>query len=138
MRAEAAERRAADASDIAVRCDNERLAKSWRQIANTFQFAESLERFPLDAEKAKSARPPDPPIEGKAGIASQQFAGTVFEPDTIALLSAAYDKAVAQFGGQSPPDPETIAKQIITLASEGERDPDKLCRGAVDRLGPFA
>jgi hypothetical protein len=52
----------------------------------------------------------------------------VFDPDAIAVLTAAYDKAVREQAG-SPH--ETIAKRIIELASEGERDPDRLCHGAL-------
>ena len=54
--------------------------------------------------------------------------GTVFDPDALAVLTAAYEKAVR---GQAGSLHETIAKRIIQLASEGERDPDRLCHGAL-------
>ena len=53
---------------------------------------------------------------------------TVFDPDALAVLTAAYEKAVREQGGSLQ---ETIAKRIIELASEGERDPDRLCQGAL-------
>jgi hypothetical protein len=56
-----AEQRAKNASDPEVRADNERLAKSWRHIARTYEFIESLERFLLDIEKTKGTLPPEPP-----------------------------------------------------------------------------
>jgi hypothetical protein len=52
----------------------------------------------------------------------------VFDPDTLAVLTAAYEKAVREQAGSLR---ETIAKRIIELASEGERDPDRLCHGAL-------
>jgi hypothetical protein len=54
--------------------------------------------------------------------------GTVFDPDALAVLTAAYEKAVRE---QASSLHETIAKRIIELASEGERDPDRLCHGAL-------
>jgi len=54
-RAEEAERRASDATDPAVRADHERIAKSCRHLARSYEFVESLERFLLDAERAKAA-----------------------------------------------------------------------------------
>ena len=53
--------------------------------------------------------------------------GTVFDPDALAVLTAAYEKAVR---GQAGSLHETIAKRIIQLASAGESDPDRLCHGA--------
>jgi len=53
---------------------------------------------------------------------------TVFDPDALAVLTAAFEKAVREQAGSLP---ETIAKRIIRLASEGERDPDRLCQGAL-------
>jgi hypothetical protein len=54
--------------------------------------------------------------------------GTVFDPDTLILLTAAYERAIR---GQAGSLHETIAKRIIELASEGERDTDRLCHGAL-------
>ena len=54
--------------------------------------------------------------------------GTVFDPEALAVLTAAYEKADRE---QASSLHETIAKRIIELASEGERDPDRLCHGAL-------
>jgi hypothetical protein len=54
--------------------------------------------------------------------------GTVFDADTLILLTAAYERAIR---GQAGSLHEHIAKRIIELASEGERDPDRLCHGAL-------
>ena len=113
-----AEQRAADATNETTRADNEKLARTWRHLASSYQFVQSLERFLLDAKEDKGARPPDPfpPAE------------TAFDPETIAVLAAAYAKSLE---GQSDALREAIAKRIIELASKGERDPDKLCQGAL-------
>jgi hypothetical protein len=123
-RAADAERHAAEASSEDVRIGNERLAKSWRYLAHGYLFAESMERFLLDAKNAKGARPPDPPIEGFVVPPPV----TVFGPEATAALALAYRKAIE---GQPLAVHEIIAKRILELASEGERDPDKLCHGAL-------
>ena len=97
-----------------------------RHLVRSYEFVESLERFVLDAEKAKDARPTDRPM-GTEGLMFPS-PGTVFDPDAIAVLTAAYEKAIR---GQAGSLHETIAKRIIELASEGERDLDKLCHGAL-------
>ncbi len=62
-RAAAAEQRAAEATTDAIRADNELMAKSWRQLATSYQFVETLERFLLDMDLAKRTLPPDFPDE---------------------------------------------------------------------------
>jgi hypothetical protein len=61
----------------------------------------------------------------------------VFDSDTLILLGEAYDKAVGSLNGvgQFPVVRETVAIRILELASRGERDPERLCQGALDALG---
>ena len=127
VRAAHAEQRAAEASSEDMRIDNERMAKSWRHLARSYQFIESLERFLLDSDKARSARPPEAPIEAEI-IPLFPPPGAKFDPEAVAMLSAAFQRAIE---GQSPAVYEIIARHIIELASQGERDPDKLCQGAL-------
>ena len=47
-RARAADQRAREATDPELRLDNERLAQSWRLLARSFHFVESLEQFLID------------------------------------------------------------------------------------------
>jgi hypothetical protein len=65
-RAADAERRAAQTFDETIRVDNEKMARSWRLLASSYQFTESLERFLLDAGKAKGAGPPSAPMVAEA------------------------------------------------------------------------
>jgi hypothetical protein len=60
-RAAAAERRAAEAMDPELRLDNERMAESWRLLARSFQFVESLEKFLVDSPRQRNLLPPEPP-----------------------------------------------------------------------------
>jgi len=58
------ERCAAEAPTEALRIDHERMAKTWRHLASSYQFVESLERFLIDADKAIHAQPPTLPRLG--------------------------------------------------------------------------
>lgn len=60
-----------------------------------------------------------------------------FDPETTAILTAAYDKAIAALHDRGQPEivREIIAKRIITLAGKGERDPDRLCTSALTAIG---
>jgi hypothetical protein len=56
-----------------------------------------------------------------------------FDPETLAILSAAYDKAIVGLHDSGQPEivREIIAKKIIALAMKGERDADRLCASAL-------
>jgi len=58
---------------------------------------------------------------------------SAFAPEEVKTIIDAYDKACALLddGGQPDIVNEIIAKKIIALAAQGERDPDKLCKGAL-------
>jgi hypothetical protein len=60
-----------------------------------------------------------------------------FGPEDVANLAAAFDAALTRLGLVDRRDPLTtaVAKAIIQLAKGGERDPKKLCDGAVSILG---
>ena len=55
------------------------------------------------------------------------FQGASFSPDTIALMTQAFEEAV-----ETLPFPvgagriQTLAKNIVELASQGERDPERM------------
>jgi hypothetical protein len=64
--------------------------------------------------------------------------GAAFEPETIALLTQAYESAVALAGENQPPIVlETIAKHIVESAGRGERDPQKMIEFAVRGITPL-
>ncbi len=59
-----------------------------------------------------------------------------FGPAEIASLTAAFEDTLSKLGLVDRDDPATIAvaKLIIELAKEGERDPEQLCARALKRL----
>ena len=58
-----------------------------------------------------------------------------FGPEDVADLTAAFEAALSRLGLVDRRDPLTSAKAIIQLAKDGERDPKKLCDGALKILG---
>jgi len=60
-----------------------------------------------------------------------------FGPEDLAHLTAAFEAALTRLGLIDRSDPLTtaVAKAIIQLAKDGERDPNKLCDGALKILG---
>jgi hypothetical protein len=62
--------------------------------------------------------------------------GSVFEPEEVASLTAAFDAALSKLSLVDRKDPmtTTVAKLIIQLAKDGERDPKKLCDQALKIL----
>ena len=60
-----------------------------------------------------------------------------FGPDDIADLTAAFEAALARLGltDRKAPLAAAVAKAIIELAKDGERDPERLRDGALRILG---
>jgi hypothetical protein len=54
-----------------------------------------------------------------------------FDPETLAILGAAYDRAVANLTAQSKSIREFLAARIILAAMRGERDLDSLYKLAL-------
>ena len=63
--------------------------------------------------------------------------GPVFEPEDVAKLTAAFEAAISKLGlvNRSDLATTTVAKLIIQLAEDGERDPEKLCDSVLAILG---
>lgn len=57
------------------------------------------------------------------------------DPENLALAASAYDKAVVEIGGAPEPVREVVAKRIIQLIAEGERDPNVLYKRAIASAG---
>jgi len=60
-RAREADERAARTDDPKQKDEYSEMAARWRVLARSYQYVESLERFLLDAQKARDARPPAAP-----------------------------------------------------------------------------
>ena len=61
----------------------------------------------------------------------------VFEPETIAAMGVAFEKACQKLGLARTQDAATeiVAKVIIELAGHGESDAERLYQGALARFG---
>ena len=65
---------------------------------------------------------------------------TTFDPDAVAIMSSAFDAALALLNdqNQSPTVREIIAKRIIAAAMKGERDPERLRQEAINAISRIA
>ena len=59
--------------------------------------------------------------------------GYWFTPEDVAVLTEAFERALGELGVRDRKDPAAIAlaKLVIRLAKDGERDPAQLCYRAV-------
>ena len=65
--------------------------------------------------------------------------GHRFDGETVRLMGIAFEMALASLGytpGCDDPIRKALAGKIIALAKAGERDPERLCEGALNDLGP--
>jgi hypothetical protein len=61
-----------------------------------------------------------------------------FDPPTLVLLEAVFDEAwlTLKLIGNTTVKPDELARSVLRLAMEGERDPVQLHDGALDGLIP--
>ena len=71
-----------------------------------------------------------PEMRGESAMA-QVPSFTNFDPETAAILRAAYDEAIARVIDQPDVVLELIAKRLVALATTGERNIHKLCDEAL-------
>jgi len=64
---------------------------------------------------------------------------SAFDPDDIKVLVTAFEGALQKLGLVQRTDPVTlsVAKRIIALAQQGERDPIRLRDAVVTAFGPL-
>ena len=66
--------------------------------------------------------------------------GHRFDAETVRLMGIAYETALVALLQRRREDPlrEAAAHKIIELAEAGERDPERLCEGALKAIQPMA
>ena len=72
-------------------------------------------------------------IKSEAG-----FHNSSFDPQTLVLIETAFDEAwltLKSFGNKTV-KPDELARSVLRVAMEGERDPIRLQDGALERLLP--
>lgn len=58
-----------------------------------------------------------------------------FNPEALKAMSDAFDRAAAFMIDREPEAVEALAMRIVSMASTGERDPDKLAATALAGFG---
>jgi hypothetical protein len=68
------------------------------------------------------------------------FHNSAFDPQTLVLLETAFDEAwlTLKSAGNKTVNPDELARGVLRLAAEGERDPVRLHDGALEGLLPAA
>jgi hypothetical protein len=68
------------------------------------------------------------------------FHNNAFDPQTLVLLETAFDEAWLSLKsvGNRTVKPDELARAVLRLAMEGERDPVRLSDGALEGLLPAA
>ena len=66
------------------------------------------------------------------------FHNSSFDPQTLLLLETAFDEAWLRLKsvGNKTVKPDELARSVLRVAMEGERDPVQLHDGALERLLP--
>jgi hypothetical protein len=66
------------------------------------------------------------------------FHNNAFDPQTLVVLEAAFDEAwlTLKLMGNKTVKPDELARSVLRLATEGERDPTRLQDGALEGLLP--
>jgi hypothetical protein len=75
------------------------------------------------------------PIITKRGLKGHNSS---FDPQTLVLIEKAFDEAwlTLKSAGNKTVKPDDLARSVLRLAMEGERDPLRLHDGALERLLP--
>ena len=68
------------------------------------------------------------------------FHNSSFDPQTLVVLETAFDEAwlTLKSVGNRTVKPDELARSVLRLAMEGERDPVRLSDGALEGLLPAA
>ena len=68
------------------------------------------------------------------------FHNSAFDPQMLVLLETAFDEAwlTLKSVGNKTVKPDELARAVLRLAAEGERDPDRLRDGSLEGLAPAA
>src|SRR3974377_441788 len=66
------------------------------------------------------------------------FHNSSFDPQTLVVLETAFDEAwlTLKSVGNKTVKPDELARSVLRIAMEGERDPVRLQEGALERLLP--
>jgi len=83
---------------------------------------------------------PSIPKRGLKGARARSFHNSSFDPQTLVLIETAFDEAwlTLKSVGNKTVKPDELARSVLRVAMEGERDPARLHDGALEQLLPAA
>ena len=108
---------------LLARSDTTRPQHSYSLLSRQFATNPTVSLCPRKLSRIRSAMPIRHYLQGHR-----------FDPETARLLGVAFEMALVTppaCGRASCPDPRRSRPKIIELAKAGERDPERLCDGAL-------
>lgn len=126
-RAQQAREKAKRAISDSLRTDLLEAEQRWMALAHSYERQHQLSRTVAEfARKRKDG----------AIVRMLREQGAAFDPEVLARLDIAYHAVLHQLGLRDREDAATltVAKQIIDLATQGERDPERLTAETVGTL----
>jgi hypothetical protein len=126
-RARQAREKAECAATEALRTDFLAVANGWLLLAHSYEHQHRLSRTVSEFERRRN-------VGAITRMLREQ--GGVFDPDEIAKLTIAYHAVLDELGLADRENGATlvVAKRIIHLAAQGERDPERLTAATLEAL----
>jgi hypothetical protein len=125
-RARQAREKAERAINDEFRADFLAAERRWLALANSYDLQHRLSRTIAEADRRR-----------KAGAVTRMLReqGIALDPDGVTRLTIAYHAVLHQVGLADREDAATlmVAKRIIDLAIQGERDPERLVTATVEQ-----
>jgi hypothetical protein len=106
----------------------------WLRLTDLYGRKVLLKHMPPAAMGDRCAGHGEPPMPIRRFLDGQPF-----DLETIRLMGLAFEMALAALRptpDYADPLREVIARKIIELAKAGERDPERLCEGALSAASP--
>src|SRR5262245_44507315 len=128
QRAAESHERAAQASDAQAKGQYLAMEERWLRLAQSYELTESLSDFGAEARRH---------LEEKCPPRLARINDNAFAPEDVTILVEAFEGTLKALQLKDREDPLTlcVARCIIDLGKQGERDPTRLREGALEILG---
>src|SRR5262244_2832318 len=120
--------RAAQAKDAEAKSKFLAIEERWLRVARSYEFTESLSDFGAEARRH---------LEEKCPPRLAHINDNAFAPEDVTILVEAFEGALKALELKHREDPLTlcVARCIIDLGKQGERDPTRLRERTLEILG---
>ena len=127
QRAAESHERAARATDAQAKTRYLAMEERWLRLARNYEFTESLSDFGAEARRH---------LEERCRARLARINDNAFSPEDVTILIDAFEAALKALALKVREDPLTlrVARYIIELAKQGERDPTRLCERTLAML----